>query len=383
MYIPVCERPKIAQVCKNWNRVVHSYCFKVKKLELSHWEYDCPQNFLEQFKTNENKSSFLRSLLDKCCSYLTELDLVAYDSSNIVPIVNESCPNLVKLRLRLRHPFDNKDFKNAFSRMSKLKILKIIFQRTPKIPKTLILSLKNVANTLNELTLFNKSEGTMTWSQFPNSFLAIIPKLKALKKIEIGGIGISCRIANAIVDAKLNFHHHEYICKDYLDIKLVDITHLFLSDIDKLTDDVLYIIANSMKFVNHLSGNSSLVTDIGIQAITKMKHLKHLYLPGKSNITDSSLKLIKGLQRLVLPGSYKITNNTIEEILENSPSIYVMRFEHTSITPEFIEAAKKVSNERKILLKLLVQFPNHCVSQIKTEYLHVWCLCCVKYPIRL
>ncbi|XP_044010433.1 uncharacterized protein LOC122854086 [Aphidius gifuensis] len=116
MYVPVCERPKIAQVCKNWNRVVRSHCFKVKKLELSHWEYDCPQNSLEQFKTNENKSSFLRSLFDKCCSYLTELDLVAYDNSNIVPIVNESCPNLVKLRLRLRHPFDNKDFKNAFSR---------------------------------------------------------------------------------------------------------------------------------------------------------------------------------------------------------------------------------------------------------------------------
>ncbi|XP_044014747.1 uncharacterized protein LOC122856912 isoform X3 [Aphidius gifuensis] len=210
MYVPICERPKIAQVCKKWNRVVCSYCFKVKTLVLSHWEYDRPKNILEKFKKSEKKFSFLRSLLDKSCTYLTELDLVAYDNSNIVPLLDEFCPNLVKLRLRLKY-FFVKDLENAFSRMSKLRVLKIIFQGFCRIPVILLVSLKNVVNTLNELTVINQSKDIFTLCRFPNILVALIRQFKALQKIETGGMLITKRMYGAIVDAKLNFYYHEHV----------------------------------------------------------------------------------------------------------------------------------------------------------------------------
>ncbi|XP_044019774.1 uncharacterized protein LOC122860150 [Aphidius gifuensis] len=378
MYVPICERLKIAQVCKKWNRVLYSYCFKLKKFVLSHWEYDRPQNALKQFKTNKRKLSFLRSFLNNSCNYLTELDLVAYDNSNIVPILNDSCPNLVKLRLRLKYPFDNKDLENAFSGMSKLKILKIIIQRAFKIPSTLILSLRNVANTLNELTLISQSEGTFTLCQFSSSFLTIIPQLKALKKIEIGGMCITSYISEAIANAKLDFHYHEHIykkLKEVINRELENITSLCLHKPYELTDDMLYNVANNFEFLNYFGGDCAFVTDVGIQAITKMKHLENLYLSGKNNVTDFPLKLLKGLKKLELPDSYNITNNSIEKILENSPYMQELAFKHTSITREFLTIVMEAAETRKIDMRLYVQFPGHCVDIIKRKYFFAHCYC--------
>ncbi|XP_044014746.1 uncharacterized protein LOC122856912 isoform X2 [Aphidius gifuensis] len=301
MYVPICERPKIAQVCKKWNRVVCSYCFKVKTLVLSHWEYDRPKNILEKFK-----KSFCR------------------------------------------------------------------------IPVILLVSLKNVVNTLNELTVINQSKDIFTLCRFPNILVALIRQFKALQKIETGGMLITKRMYGAIVDAKLNFYYHEHVygkLNNVMNRELTSITVITLSEKYEITDDNLYNLANSFKFLTRLTANCSLVTDVGIQAITKMKHLEDLFLTGENYVTDTPLKLLKGMKRLELPDSYKITNNSIKKILENSPYMYELSFKNTSITPEFLTIVEKVSEKRKINMRLYVQFPGRCVSVIERQYLYVHCVC--------
>ncbi|XP_044006026.1 uncharacterized protein LOC122851042 [Aphidius gifuensis] len=173
-YLSVCERSKIALVCKKWKQAFDYSWQNVKKLELIHWEYnECP-SYLKKYPEIYGQVQFLRLLLEKCGRYLTELDLSAHGYDDIVPVVNESCLNLVKLRLRFKNvepPL------NAFSRLSKLKVLKIIFQHVDNknyIPDTLIDSLRNVAGTLTELTLSNwNKELLYKGLRIPESFIHV------------------------------------------------------------------------------------------------------------------------------------------------------------------------------------------------------------------
>ncbi|XP_044013860.1 uncharacterized protein LOC122856234 [Aphidius gifuensis] len=260
--------------------------------------------------------------------------------------------------------------------MSQLRVLKIIFQGFCRIPVILLVLLKNVVNTLNELILISQSNGIFPVCRFPDSFAALICQFKALKKIETGGMLITRHISEAIADAKLNFHQH------VINYELITITKITLSEKYEITDDILYNLANSVKFLGYLSvNNCSLVTDAGIQAITKMKHLENLFLSGKNNVTDTPLKFLRGMKRLELPDSYEITNNSIEEILENSPYMCDLTFKHTSITPEFLTIAMEVSEKRKKNMRLDVQFSGCCVDAIRHKYLDILCGCdiCTSY----
>ncbi|KAF7993555.1 hypothetical protein HCN44_010150 [Aphidius gifuensis] len=79
MYLPACERPKIALVCKKWKKALDYSWSNVNKLELTHWEYnECP-SYLKEYPTIDGQFNFLSFLLTKCGRYLTELDLTAHD----------------------------------------------------------------------------------------------------------------------------------------------------------------------------------------------------------------------------------------------------------------------------------------------------------------
>ncbi|XP_044010049.1 uncharacterized protein LOC122853697 [Aphidius gifuensis] len=51
MYVPACERPKIALVCQKWKRALYYSWSNVKKLELTHWEYDEYPTCLKKYPT--------------------------------------------------------------------------------------------------------------------------------------------------------------------------------------------------------------------------------------------------------------------------------------------------------------------------------------------
>ncbi|XP_044013234.1 uncharacterized protein LOC122855733 isoform X2 [Aphidius gifuensis] len=200
MYVPVFERPKIALVCQKWNRVLDYSWGNVKKLELTHWEYNEDANCLKKYPTPDGKLSFLKSLLNKCGRYLRQLDLTAYGHSDIVRVINKYCPNLVKLRLRFTSDNDEIVVYDAFSRLSKLKVLAVIFQYHEKHQSKLhylITALLPLANTLTDLTLFNWKADDVSCSTnstpnipclFPGITIWMLRRLKALKRFEFTGI---------------------------------------------------------------------------------------------------------------------------------------------------------------------------------------------------
>ncbi|XP_044005990.1 uncharacterized protein LOC122851009 [Aphidius gifuensis] len=367
MYIPIYERPKIALVCKQWYRALHHTWRKVKTVKFSHWKYRSYQNIFDRFK-KINGLSFLKSLLDNCGLYLTELDLVGYDNSDIVPFVNKSCPNVVKLRLRFKF-IENEELSNAFSRMPKLKILKMIFQNTLGIPMTVLDSLKDVADTLSELTLAYWNGSYRSQYILPESFTVIISQLKNLQKIEITGICLTRSSFELIKNAKIDRFIEDYSSNIYL-AQIIDFEDLrILSLLDyEITDDVLYTFANSMPRLYLMNIVSTYVTDVGIQTITRMRSLRYLYLHGSNqHITDSSIKLLKNLEKLRLPYSNKITNSSVIEVLKRSPWMMWLSIINTGVTPKFFKKASKITKKRENYLVLCVNFDENISSSRKYQ----------------
>ncbi|XP_044000831.1 uncharacterized protein LOC122847328 [Aphidius gifuensis] len=381
MYLPACERPKIALVCKQWKRVLDYYSwFNVKKLELTYWRYDEYPNLLtKNYPTTDRQFSFLKSLLNKCGRYLTELDLTAYGHCNIVPVVNESCPNLVKLRIRIEF-IDDAILDNAFTHLSKLKVLKIIFQCFKKqdtsiIPVTLIKSLLNVADTLTELNLSNWSECMRDNTNFPDEITSVVSQLKALKTFHRAGINCPKDLfVLTSTNPKINTTSDDYKYRKnkftsieiYERVKRLDIRNF------RVTDDFLYNVANVMKRLESLQMVSTWITDAGIVAISKMNYLRGLNCCGFNKVTDSSIKLLKNMVLLNLPFSNKITDESAMKVLENSPELIYISVKNTGVTSEFIKKAEEISRNRKQKLKVMILcedgMPN---TRIEYEYLTV------------
>ncbi|XP_044002090.1 F-box/LRR-repeat protein 16-like [Aphidius gifuensis] len=373
MYLPVPERPKIALVCKKWKKAL-DYCWSnVNKLELTHWEYnECP-SYLKKYPTIDGQFNFLSLLLDKCGRYLTELDLTAHNHCNIVPVINESCPNLVKLRLRFKYNIEHKLLVNAFSRLCKLRVLKIIFQHTNNneyIPVNLINSLKSIAGTLTELSLsYWDKENLYQSLKIPKTFTRVIPKLKALKSIEMNGVTMDSSISILLEQfgVLVISYNNSYLNKiNRCEELFKNIEHFDLYNYE-VTDDCLYTIANCMN-LKSLTMRCERITDAGIVAISKMNNLENIRLRGFCHVTDSSIGLLKNLKTSYLPWSNKITDVSVTKILENSPKIEVFFIvESPLVTLKFVKKAAEIATNRKTVLHLGISFTPG-IKQYESRY---------------
>ncbi|XP_044013130.1 uncharacterized protein LOC122855658 [Aphidius gifuensis] len=375
MYVPACERPKIALVCQKWKRALCQSWGNVKKLELTHWKYDKNPTCLKKYLTLDGQFSFLKSLLFKCGHYLTDLDLSAYGHCNIVPVINEYCPNLVKLRLRFAY-VDNIILFDAFSRLSQLKVLKIIFQnfKDEFIPHTLIYSLKNVADTLTDLILSNwKNHLASDLCYFPKEIICVFRKLKALKRLEIGGIRFHTASEDHLKDYRVSekYFYDEYMSRSFL--KTYQLMHIKKMNLlkFKVSDDGLYTIVNTIKNLETLSIHCELITNDGIVALSKVNKLRCLYLAGHNAVIDSSsILLLKNLIDLMLPWSNKITDDSARKVLENSPKMEVLSVLYSSVTIEFYKTAEEISRNRNQQLTLCVTLTTD-KTQYESPYLKI------------
>ncbi|XP_044015340.1 uncharacterized protein LOC122857303 [Aphidius gifuensis] len=359
-YVPICERPKLALVCKHWKKVLDDSWFKVKKLELIYWRYDEYPNCLAKYSTSDGGYSFLKSLLIKCGRYLTTLDLTAYDNCNIVPVINGLCPNLVTLRLRLTN-MDKAILANSFTRLSKLKSLTIIFQniKTFLVFPTVALfnSLRNVANTLTDLNLLNWLDELQGIPVFTAAINDVIRDLKALKKLEVAGLGFSADIYNYLAANGILYSGHTVHLKKILSVSdpFINIKILKMEQCP-IYDDTLYTIANTFKHLEVLHINSNLVTDNGVVALSKINNLQNLFFNGVTNITDYSVKLLKNLIKLGLPSSNKITDDSVLTVIENSSKMDVLSVIGANVTIELVKKAAAISRKREIRFILCIEF---------------------------
>ncbi|XP_044006807.1 F-box/LRR-repeat protein fbxl-1-like [Aphidius gifuensis] len=375
-YLPVWERPKIALVCKKWKKALDNSWSNVKKLELTHWEYDeCP-SYLKQYPTIKEQLRCLKSLLDKCGFYITELDLTAYGHCNIVPVINESCPNVVKLRLRFKY-IERKVLVNAFSRLSKLKVLKIIFQHIYNngyIPVGVINLLRSVAGTLTELTLSNWDNNYFYKTmRIPKTFTHVIREFKALKSFETAGVLVYTDLYEYLQEhlGILLISHDNQCFNDniYRNLLYENVENLNLKHY-QATNDCLYTIANCMNQLKKLEINCEQVTDVGIVAISKMNNLETLDLRGSSQVTDSSVKLLKNFKNLHLPDSNKITDVSVTKILENSPKMISFYILESAITSKFFKKAAEIITNRKQTLEIAV-LNKPDIKKYESQYLRL------------
>ncbi|XP_044009855.1 F-box protein SKIP2-like [Aphidius gifuensis] len=385
MYVPAYERQQIALVCEKWKRALDNAWFNVKKIELTHWEYDEYPNFLKKnYPTIDRQFNFLKSLLYKCGRYLRELDLSVYPKCNILPIINEYCPNLEKLGIRIDNIDDIDDaiLSNAFTNLSKLKVLKIIFHRClcgvdSLVPTTLINSLLNVADTLTDLSMLNWPEAMQLEEEnahFPEEMTSVISQLKALKKFVVAGLEYHKSLYDYVQNSKKiqNFFGNATYIRGKMDNKKELFKNIEELDIMcwPINDDGIYHIANTMKHLRILHASCDSLTDAGIVACTKMNNLKCLDFFGSNNTTDSSIILLKNFIKLNLPHSNKITDESVIKVLENSPEMQILVVVNTSITHKFIEKAEEISRNRKRQLKIWVS-RDMPVTQVQYEYLTI------------
>ncbi|XP_044009688.1 uncharacterized protein LOC122853343 isoform X2 [Aphidius gifuensis] len=356
MYLPACERPKLALVCKQWGEALVDSWFNVKKLELIYWQYDESPNCLAKYSTSDGGYSFLKSLLNKCGRYLTKLDLTAYGNCNIVPVVNYYCPNLVTLRLRFTN-MDKAILANSFTRLSKLESLTIIIDRKgmdlPRLATVaLINSLRNVADTLTDLSILNWIDELKLVPIFTELIMDVVHDLKALKSMELAGVVFSKDGVDYLKNKKISYvnhitklHHYLPTSKPFEDIKSLQILKCVIKD------NSLYSIANTFKNLKHLKIYSNSVTDDGVLALSKMNNLKILNFYGQcNNITDSSIKLLKNLIKFNIPFSNKITDESVITVLENSPKMNTLDVNGANVTVELVKKAAEISRIRKLRL---------------------------------
>ncbi|XP_044014141.1 uncharacterized protein LOC122856531 [Aphidius gifuensis] len=362
MYVPACERPKIALVCKKWKRVLEYSWFNVKKLELTHWQYDEYPHFLKRkYPTIDGQFTFLKSLLYKCGRYLTELDLSVYAHCNILPVISEYCQNLVKLRIRIGN-IDDAILDNAFSHLSKLKVLKIILHRcfrkaNPAVPTTLINSLLNVADTLTDLNISNWPALLLQMAHFPEEMTSVISQLKALRKLGMAGIQCPKSMCDCLENSKTIKTNSDHACyvKSNIDVRAL-LNRIEELDIRgwNISDDCIFTIANTMKRLHTLVVSCDSLTDTSIVTCTKINNLKYLEFDGFNDAIDSSIKLLKNLTHLKLPFNNKITDELAIKVLENSPGMicYCVRntvtLDHDQTEYEYldIEYMKKQEHPR-------------------------------------
>ncbi|XP_044013588.1 uncharacterized protein LOC122855946 [Aphidius gifuensis] len=267
---------------------------------------------------------------------------------------------------------------NAFTSLSKLKSLTIIFQGMwykNDIPVTLINSLKNVAGTLTELYLLHFVNHLDGSCGYPKNLRYVISRLKALKRFEVAGIR---GLKNSFKYLKNNemsfyFNHNEYLKKPpYLGLSFMNIWSLNLSSCF-IKDDTLYTIANTIKLLKTLTINCAQITDDGVVALSMMNYLQTLYLNGHNNVIDSSIKLLKNIVVLSLPHSNKITDVSVTKLLENLPKIEQLILHlATSLTANFVKKAAEISSKRKQHLVIAIHSLIPDVKQYESPYLKIY-----------
>ncbi|XP_044010453.1 uncharacterized protein LOC122854106 [Aphidius gifuensis] len=356
-YVPACERLKIALVCKKWERALNYSWFNVKKIKLTYWRYHEFPYCLRNYQTLDEVLNFLKSLLNKCGRYLKTLDLTAYCFCNIVPIINDYCPNLEKLRLRFISIDDTMLF-NAFTRLSKLKSLTIIFEnmKGKSIPVTLINSLRNIADTLTELNLLNFVNHLDESCNYPKEFDCVIHELQVMEKFEVAGIRGSNDLFKYFKPNEMPFYfnHNKYLEKPpylghlFINIRSLDLLSCYIKD------DTLYTIANTIKQLNSLTINCARITDDGVVVLSKMNNLQDIYLIGENNVIDSSIQLLKNIVKLSLPRSNKITDVSVMKLVENSLKIKYLFLLYSSVTANFVKKAAEISSKRKQHLAITI-----------------------------
>ncbi|XP_044013796.1 uncharacterized protein LOC122856168 [Aphidius gifuensis] len=297
------------------------------------------------------KENDFKYLINLCGSLLKALNVEAYPFSKIMPFINTNCPNLNELVLQFKK-IEDQDFKNVFSNLSHLEVLKINWQcENSNVPLTLVKSLEQVGGTLKELCL-SRNEN-QNYLCLPDSLAYVLPQLINLKKLNIINFEPSQSLLQSISEIK-NLVHLRFMCS-WLDNhpvfdeqinmypigNLQNLETLYINYNCGVTDEFLVNLCNNAKKLKHLNIIGKNITDNGMIALNNLKELESLQFnlnESENNefITDQSIQCLvnEKLEYLHLSHCIKITNRSVLKLFTNLPNLNILYVRNTHVTFE-------------------------------------------------
>ncbi|XP_044017712.1 uncharacterized protein LOC122858690 [Aphidius gifuensis] len=371
-------QPRFKQICKHYrNKFVSSgfttYVFRNTQDEK---KYNHPVHELHE------ESNDLKYIIDLCGFKLTCLDATRHCFSQVMPLINNNCPNLRQLQLAFKE-INSEDFVNAFSNMLSLRGLVIKWSCKTPLPTTLIRSLEQIGGTLTYLFLRNNCMQNDIF--LPESSALVFPQLIALNKLCICGFKLRQSSLEAIGEMKnlvklglspglLNTYS---VCDEKMNMypigNLKTLKHLQISWDWNATDKFLINLCNNAKQLQTLHIVGTNITDNGIIALDKLKQLDSLNL-GLSDswydntikrenkfITDKSISCLHNekLSYLSLSNCINITNRSVIKFIENLPNLTLLSIEKTNVTIDVVDEIPKSTEYREKPLFVFVSFKDH------------------------
>ncbi|XP_044019667.1 uncharacterized protein LOC122860076 [Aphidius gifuensis] len=368
--------PHFEKLCEDFRNKFVSSSFTTYIFHDSHYDEDYDEDYYHSERND------LKYVIDLCGPKLTCLDVTSYPNSQIMPLINNNCPNLKQLRLRFKR-IESEDFRNVFSNMINLKGLRIQWEcENSTLPMTLVESLEQVGGTLKYLFLRNNLKQNDI--SLPDSLAWIFPKLVALEELGIFGFGLSQPLLQSIgkIENLVNLRLGPYPENTYpvfdKNITMYPIGNLKTLKILRIgwncgvTDEFLINLCNNAKQLQRLSIIGTNITDKGIIAFRKLRQLEYLdfclidiysadVIEKKNEfITDKSIRSLcnQKLRKLDFSNCLEITNRSVIELVKKAPSLKHLYIKNTKVTFEVVEEISDSMRHRKRPIFVFVSFKN-------------------------
>ncbi|XP_044019257.1 uncharacterized protein LOC122859640 [Aphidius gifuensis] len=286
--------PRFEKICENQlNNFVDSCCKEYvfeyededededKDKDECEYEYEYEDEYkYENINESHEKVIDLKYIINLCGYILTDLDIEDYPFSEIMPLINNNCPNLEALKLAFKE-IKSQDFNNVFSNMSHLNALVIIWRcEYSTLPISLVESLEHVGATL-ELFLL-KCYSKKNSFCLPHSLASVFRGFVVLKKLCMVGFEITQPILESIgqmpnlVTLTFVFYWKEHqMLRNKINMypigNLKNLEHLDINFDYGVTDEFLINLCNNAKKLNFLSIATTHITDNGIKALNNFK----------------------------------------------------------------------------------------------------------------
>ncbi|KAF7987709.1 hypothetical protein HCN44_003572 [Aphidius gifuensis] len=281
--------PQFEKICKNRDNFFVDSCCKTYLLRDDEDE-DKDKDIYEDSDMDKlhEKVIDLKYIINLCGYNLTKLDVQAYPFSEIMPLINNNCPNLEILLLAFKE-IESQDFENVFSNISHLMSLTIQWRcEYSTLPDTLAKSLEQVGGTLDYFYLQCISKNNVLC--LPNSLALAFLRFVVLKRLRIHGFEPSQLLIGAIglmenlvnLSFFFSWKKHQMIPKkiDMHPIGYLKNLEMLNIDIDSgVTDEFLINLSNNARKLKRLLIIDTYITDKGIDALKNLKGLKTY--PGK------------------------------------------------------------------------------------------------------
>ncbi|XP_044013873.1 F-box/LRR-repeat protein 2-like [Aphidius gifuensis] len=276
LYLPTIELFYIEQVCQRWKLVVQLAWQDTKK-------------YIDNLYKNCNllKQLHIEKIINRCGHHLNHLVLSKNCDSSIIKIIADNCHNLVRLELKFKTINEN-NFTRVFSRMAKLKVIKIEDNRDRFNTNDHITHiLDSIPEGIEEI-FFHSACNVL---QISHKFSSAFEHFNAIRLISLQhcefGLDLMQKISLKKTIIYIDFE--KSVLKSGLPLlsNLINLKHLNLDFVMGCTSEALVHITDECK--NIKCSRCTNITDCGIMFVIQNCHNLEDLRVDETGVTDKSI----------------------------------------------------------------------------------------------